>query len=160
MYAVCTQYDRQPTKGTELSLTPSNQDCGFANTSYPSSTTPKPTSGYYLCSHHRPKTTAIPDAKRRRRLNYGIPSSTNISQRRQQRYRGPTPTMAHGAPSTRPPVSKKALLDIDGQMKPKVPKLTCPTCIASKARKSNCLLHPQGGAINHPLGRYPQRPQR
>jgi hypothetical protein len=36
-----------------------------------------------------------------------------------------------------PSQKRQALLNIDCQMKPKVPKLTCPTCIASKARKSN-----------------------
>jgi hypothetical protein len=36
-----------------------------------------------------------------------------------------------------PSQKRQAALDIDGLTKPKVPKLACPTCLASKARKSN-----------------------
>ena len=36
-----------------------------------------------------------------------------------------------------PSQKRQAALEVDGQTKPKVPKLTCPTCLASKARKSN-----------------------
>jgi hypothetical protein len=32
---------------------------------------------------------------------------------------------------------RRAVLEIEGLVKPKVPKLACPTCLASKARKSN-----------------------
>jgi hypothetical protein len=36
-----------------------------------------------------------------------------------------------------PSQKRQAALEIDGQPKPKVPKLACPTCLASKARKIN-----------------------
>ena len=36
-----------------------------------------------------------------------------------------------------PSQKRQAALEVVGQTKPKVPKLTCPTCLASKARKSN-----------------------
>jgi hypothetical protein len=36
-----------------------------------------------------------------------------------------------------PSQKRQAALEVDGLTKPKVPKLACPTCLASKARKSN-----------------------
>jgi transposase InsO family protein len=36
-----------------------------------------------------------------------------------------------------PSQKRQAALEIEGTAKPKVPKLACPTCLASKARKSN-----------------------
>ena len=57
-------------------------------------------------------------------------ASTDLSTRRNQWL------MEHhrlGHPSQK----RQAAIEIEGATKPKVPKLTCPTCIASKARKAN-----------------------
>jgi hypothetical protein len=49
--------------------------------------------------------------------------------------------MAHGAPSTWPPISKGTISPRRRRTdKTQVPKLACPTCLTSKARKSNHLL--------------------
>ena len=57
-----------------------------------------------------------------------------------------------------PSQKRQTVLDSDGQTKPKVPELACPTCLASKTRKSNCpLSNSEGGAIPCSMGCYPQR---